>query len=203
MYYIGRAICRFFLCLFGRPKYIGTENIPESGGVILAPNHISHVDPPAVGSGIRRQVHFMAKDDLFRVPVLGLLINSVGAFPVKRGTADRKAVRRAIELLDEGRVICIFPEGKRSKDGNLQEPELGIGLIALKSRAPIVPVAVMGTDGVLPVGGVLPHFGRIKLVYGKPISFEDLYEKASSRESITAACSSIMAAIGELQKSHR
>ena len=173
-------------------------NIPRTGGVILAPNHISYADPPAVGSAMDRQVHFMAKEELFKPAIMGKIIKAVGSFPVKRGTADRKAIKQAIDLLNAGEVVCLFPEGTRSMDGKLQEPELGIGLIALKSGAPIVPVAVVGTDSVLPSDGGRPKRHRVIIEYGEPLMFDDLCETGDSRHNIEEVGKRTMSAIGNL-----
>jgi len=198
LYYIGRAMCRVILRTLGWRETIGSKRMPKEGGVILAPNHVSYLDPPLVGSGISRQVHFMAKQELFDIPVFGFLIRAVGAFPVKRGTADRGALKKALELLNEGRVVCIFPEGARSQDNNLQPPELGFAMIALKSRVPVVPTALVGTERSLSPKSPFFRFGRIKIMYGNPMTFEDLYDK-SGRESLEEVGRRVMEAIGQLR----
>lgn len=200
-YWFGRGLCRWFFRFMGGLESIGQENVPESGGVILCPNHVSHCDPPAVGSGMRRQVYFMAKEELFRVPLLGYAMVRLGSFPVRRGSADRRAIRRAIELLEAGRVVCLFPEGTRSSDGQLQDPEVGVGLIALRSGAPIVPVAVIGTNKVLASGATRLRRHRCKVVYGKPVNLDDL-SGASDRASMEEVGRRIMSAIAGLQASH-
>lgn len=198
MYYLGRAICRIVLRILGWRETIGAKNVPLKGGVLLAPNHVSYLDPPLVGSGMSRQVHFMAKEELFKVPVLGFLIRYVGAFPVRRATADRTALKKAIDLLAEGRIVCIFPEGTRSPDSNLLPPELGFAMVALKSRAPVVPAALFGTERSLSPSCPFLRFGRIKIVYGSPITFEDLYDKPG-RESLEEVGERVMAAISQLR----
>ena len=199
-------ISSFFLSVFfrftGGVTLIGRENVPKTGGVILAPNHISYVDPPIVGCYLERQVHYMAKEELFRSKLLAAWMRRVGAFPVRRGTADRKALKQAIDLLAQGRVICIFPEGTRSPDGRLQEPELGIGLIALKSRAPIVPVAVIGTDKVLPAHAKRLYRHRVRIVYGRPLTFPHLDQGRETRQSLEEVGRSTMSAISELISAH-
>lgn len=203
MYWIGWFLCRLVYAFFGRWRVDGRENMPKAGGVILAPNHVSFADPPLVGCGIRRQVHFMAKKELFEIPVLGFLIKSVGAFPVKRGTADRTAIRKSIELVQNGGVICMFPEGKRSPDGELQEAESGIGMVALKSRGAVVPVALIGTDKMLPLHSIFFHFARVRVIYGKPMTFDDLYKTGVGRESIDEVGRRVMAAIAELKAGYQ
>lgn len=177
---------------------MGGANIPRSGGVILAPNHISYADPPAVGCAMSRQVHFMAKEELFKPALMGKIITAVGSFPVKRATADRKAIRQALGLLKSGEVVCIFPEGTRGTGGVLQEAELGIGLIALKSGVPVVPVAVIGTDRILPSDGSRPKRHKVIIEYGEPISFNDLIEAGESRQAIEEVGRRTMSAIGNL-----
>jgi len=197
-YFFGRGASRWVLRIFGRLESVGEENIPKTGGVILAPNHISYADPPAVVSGMRRQVHFMAKEELFKVPLLGFLIRNAGSFPVRRGTADRKALKRAIELVNGGKVVCLFLEGTRSLNGELQDPELGIGLVALKSGAPVVPVALVGTEKMLPAHSWMPRFHRVKIVYGQPLWFEDLYEGPHNRAALEQVGRRTMRAIADL-----
>ncbi len=200
MYWIGWFLCLVTVKFWGRVKSYGSENVPRKGGVILAPNHVSYIDPPAAGIGINfRPVHFMAKIELFKVPVLGFLIKAVGAFPVKQNTADRAAIRKALDYLANGELVCIFPEGTRSLDGQLMEAQAGIGMIALKSKAPVVPCALIGTNKMLPPHSAFFHFSRVKVVYGKPLTFDDLYEKGMNKETIEEVGRRIMAAIAELQ----
>ena len=201
LYRISVALLNLSYRLTGGLICVDRHNVPETGGVILAPNHISYADPPAVGCGLRRQVHCMAKEELFRFP-LGVWMRAVGAFPVRRGPADRKALKRAIQLLKEGRTVCIFPEGTRSPDGRLQAPELGISLVALRSRAPVVPVAVIGSDKVLPPHTLRPRRHRIRIVYGRPLTFPDLYEAGESRKALEEIGRRTMAAIADLLAKH-
>ena len=118
---ISRAICR----IFGRMQVIGRENIPKTGGVLLCGNHVSYIDPPALGCQAGRLVHFMAKIELFKIPVLGFLIKGVGAFPVKRGTADRGALKQAIEYLHTARWSGCSPRASAASPANCAKPRLG------------------------------------------------------------------------------
>lgn len=186
----------------GGVTLIGQENIPKTGGVILAANHISYLDPPVVGCYLRRQLHYMAKEELFRSRVVGAWMRWVGTFPVRRGTPDRKALKHAIDLLGQGRIVCIFPEGTRSPDGKLQAPELGIGLIALRSGAPIVPAAIIGTDKVLPPHSTRLYRHRVKVVYGRPLTFPSLCQGKETRQSLEEVGQSTMSAISELISTH-
>lgn len=200
-YWVGWSICWLTVKIFGRMKSHNSENVPRKGGVILAPNHVSFIDPPAVGSGINfRSVHFMAKIELFKIPVLGFLIRAVGAFPVKQHTADRAAIRQALDYLKKGELVCIFPEGTRSPDGKLTEAQPGLGMVALKARVPVVPAALIGTDKMLPRHSIFFHFAKVRIVYGKPLTFDDLYDKGMDREAIAQVGDRVMAAIRELQE---
>ncbi|MGD8237566.1 MAG: lysophospholipid acyltransferase family protein [Armatimonadota bacterium] len=203
LYRLGCTIFRVLLWFFGRWTIRGRENVPPTGGVIIAPNHVSLADPPAVGAALRRPTWFMAKTELFEVPVLGWLIRRTRAYPVKRGKPDRKALRRTIELLEHGELVTIFPEGERSRDGKLREPELGFALVALKAEAPVVPVAVLGTDGVLRPGSSLPHFGNVLIRFGEPMTFPDRYGRRPTKADLRAVGEAVMARIAELRAQER
>jgi len=166
----------------GRLKVEGLENLPRQGGFILAGNHQSYLDPPIVGSSVPKQVYFMAKEELFKVPVLKTLITAQQAFPVKRGSADRKALSKALELLSQNKVVGIFPEGGRSKTGELQEAEMGVAFIALKAQVPVLPMAIVGTKGF-----ACQHLRQIKVKIGKPIypKIQEKFQK-SDIEAMTA-----------------
>jgi len=201
LYKISRLICWTFLKIVGKFKVVHGERVPRQGAFILTPNHISNLDPPAVGSSTRRLVHFMAKSELFESRILSAWMTAVGTFSVKRGMPDRKAIKRALDLLEQGEVVCIFPEGTRSEDGKLQEAELGLGMFAMKSRAPIVPLAIIGTNKVLPPREKGLHFHQITMVYGEPLTFPDLYDSKDSRQAYEEIGRRTMAAIADLQAS--
>lgn len=155
----------FFKFIFRR-KVFGLHNIPSQGGAIIACNHISLFDPPVVGTAFSRPVHFMAKEELFAIPLLGWLFTKLNAFPVKRATADRAAIRHAINLLENGELLGLFPEGTRSLTGKLGKPETGLAMIALKAGVPIIPTAVIGTNKVGHTGLFFPRF---IVKFGSPI----------------------------------
>jgi 1-acyl-sn-glycerol-3-phosphate acyltransferase len=202
LYWIGKSISIFVCWFFGRWQLIGRENIPREGGVLLCGNHISYIDPPTLGGGCPRPVHFMAKLELFKIPVLGFLIRRVGAFPVKRGTADRTALRTAVELLQNGEIVAMFPEGTRSLDGHLQTAEPGVGLIALRAKVPVIPVALIETNRLLRPHSFLFRFSRVKVIYGKPVPLGDLADQGG-REAVEETGRRIMSAIGELLEGQR
>lgn len=193
-YRIFRGFFRIIFSLVFRWQVIGREHIPKEGPVILCANHISLWDPPLLGSGIERMVNFMAKEELFRIPVIGFLITKFGAFPVKRGAGDRAAIRTTLKLLEEGKVLGIFPEGTRSKTGEVGEGMPGTAMFALKSQATVIPVAIIG-----------PYrpFRPIKIVYGDPLDLTDLREARSSADTLQQATDLIMQRIRELRDQHR
>ncbi len=170
----------YFRVLF-RWKIYGRENIPENGPYIICANHTSWFDPPLTGCVIpsNQMVHFMAKEELFHTFLLGYLIRRLGAFPVRRDTADRRSVRLALEILQKNGVLGLFPEGTRSKTGELGEPFHGPAHIALKSKVPVLPMAILWPPRVFqPVRvniGPLMHFDDRDKIKGK-----DLEEVSSS-----------------------
>jgi 1-acyl-sn-glycerol-3-phosphate acyltransferase len=146
----------------------GRENIPKRGAVILAPNHRSLIDIPVAAATTRRKVWFMGKEELFRSKLSALFLRNLGAFPVKRGRPDRAPLQRALALLGAGEVVGIFPEGTRRPLARFEELEEGFAYVALKSGAPIVPVAISGTEAVFPPGGKRPRFVKIRVAIGEP-----------------------------------
>ncbi|MBP3950569.1 lysophospholipid acyltransferase family protein [Bacillus suaedae] len=175
IYEVGQAVSRLFLSSSYNVKIIGKENIPNEGGVILCCNHISNFDPPLLGAYITRKVHYMAKQELFEKPVLKGLLPKLGAFPVRRGMSDKQALRTALTLLKNGEMIGLFPEGTRSKNGQLGKGMAGAGFFALRSNATVVPCAIIG-----------PYKrNTLILVYGKPIDFTDMKENKATAEDAT------------------
>jgi 1-acyl-sn-glycerol-3-phosphate acyltransferase len=174
-----------------RIQVIGQEHFPKEGGVLLCANHIDNLDPPVVGITAPRPVHFMAKAELFSVPVLASIIRNLNAFPVKRGMSDREALRKGLQILKEGNVLGLFPEGTRSKTGELGKGLAGAGFFALRSDAYIVPCAIIGP---------YKPFKRLKVVYGKPLDFSELRKNKATAEQATEL---IMEEIRKLINEHK
>ena len=176
-----------------RFEVIGREDFPKEGGVLLCSNHIDNLDPPVVGINAPRDVHFMAKEELFSAPVLGKLLPGLKAFPVKRGMSDREALRKGMKLLKEGKVVGLFPEGTRSKTGELQEGLAGAGFFALRTNAQVVPCAIIGP---------YKPFKKLKIIYGKPIDFSS-YTEEGKKLSAEDATKIIMEHIAFLINEHK
>ncbi len=169
-YRVVAVTIRVLVQLFFRPQVRGRENIPLTGPVLVAPIHRSNLDFAFTLFISPRKVFFMAKDSLFHVPILGSALIALGAFPVKRGTADREAMRSAEEVLTGGHALILFPEGTR-KFGHLVEPlHDGAMFIAARTRATVVPVGIAGTDRALPDGSRFPRPVKVRVVVGAPIA---------------------------------
>lgn len=136
-------------------RVVGAEHVPADGPLIVVANHLSNADPPLLIVALPRPLFFMGKAELFRFPPLAWLVRKFGGFPVERGTADRAALRHAIKVLDQGIALGIFPEGGRSRTGDMRPGMAGVGLLALQSGAPVLPVGITGTE-VYPVNGDWP-----------------------------------------------
>lgn len=156
LYSIARFLFRLMLRLFYRWRVTGADkNIPATGPVVLAFNHTGVIDPIVMGSAANRQVFFMAKEELFKIPILGPILPKVGAFPVRRGRSDREAITKAAQILREGKALGIFVEGTRSKTGEIQPLKPGAAMLAVNTHATIVPAVIVRNKGRLEV-----RFGR-------------------------------------------
>ncbi|MDF2440464.1 MAG: 1-acyl-sn-glycerol-3-phosphate acyltransferase [Abditibacteriota bacterium] len=182
----------------------GRENIPMDGPVIIAPNHKSLLDPPLVGSSLPRIATTMGKIELFEkkhfgLKILGKVIQHMGTFPVRRGTADRRAIRRALQVLKDDGALVIFPEGTRTRTGELGPSELGIALIAHNAKAPVVPSYIKGTEGCFSYLQPKARLIKAEIFYGKPIFFKEEYARKGDRATLQKIADRIMEAIAELR----
>ncbi len=169
-YQAWKNLVVLFATLAFRMKVEGREHEPSHGPFIVAGNHASAIDPPLVGCVIRRRAAYMAKEELFSIPVLGAWLRSVGVFPVKRGSPDRRAIKQSLQTLEHGGVLVMFPEGTRSDDGRLRPPEPGAALIALRTGAPVLPVAVIGSQRILRKNARWPRFAQVVVRIGPPLA---------------------------------
>ncbi|QGT99846.1 Acyl-CoA:1-acyl-sn-glycerol-3-phosphate acyltransferase [Candidatus Syntrophocurvum alkaliphilum] len=171
LYTLLRGIVKIFFHFLGL-KIDGLHKLPKEGRVIVASNHVSNWDPIIIAVALDRPIHFMAKKELFSNPIFSLFFRSLNAFPVKRGTADRKAIRHALAVLKDSKVLGIFPEGVRVKSGMKKKAQSGVAMIAIKSKTPIVPIACIGTNAKIPFGWIKPLVVKV----GRPIYLTEYYE---------------------------
>lgn len=171
-----------FFRLTGGLRAVGRENVPKEGAVIIAPLHVSNLDPPAVACTCPRRLNFMAKEELFKVPILGPIIRSLDAFPVKRGEGDTEAIRHTISQLEKGATVLVFPEGTRGDGISIQPINKGVTMLARRSGAWVVPAGIVGTHKVLPKGQSRPKRHRIRVIYGEPFRYSDI-QASNEREA--------------------
>jgi 1-acyl-sn-glycerol-3-phosphate acyltransferase len=198
----GAAIIGGFCRLFFGLRVEGVERIPRSGAFIVVANHCSNLDPPmlgwATGHQVGRIVHFMAKIEMRRWPVIGWLATQSGVYFVRRGEGDRAAQRFSLEALADGRPIAVFPEGTRSRDGRMRDFKDGAAYLALRSGAPVLPVGISGSQGMFPGRSRLPHRTRVTIRIGEPISLSAGTSGRVDRDLLATATARLRAAVAEL-----
>jgi 1-acyl-sn-glycerol-3-phosphate acyltransferase len=170
VYRIARRTVRIVLKLWFRPLVIGRENIPDAGPVVLAPVHRSFADFVFAAAVTERKLFFMGKASLWRSRVLGKVLVTVGAFPVHRGSADREALQRAQQVLEQGQVLVMFPEGTRQQGAEVQPLLDGVAFLAARTGAAMVPIGIGGSDLSMPLGSKFPRPRRISVVVGEPLA---------------------------------
>ena len=195
-YTFGRAVTNAFVHLIYHLKFEGLENVPEDRGFILCSNHISDLDPILVAIRVKPQCFFMAKEELFRIPVLGAIVRALGAFPVARGKGDTAAIDRAVEVVNSGHVLAIFPEGTRTKDGKLLKLKSGAIVVASKTGGDLLPCVVKK--------GKRKFLRRtVTIKYGKVISNETLGITGTSPSELKQANKLLTATLtGMLEEIH-
>jgi 1-acyl-sn-glycerol-3-phosphate acyltransferase len=196
-----RALYRFYF----RWRVYNPERVPLKGPVILAANHASFLDPPLVGSGIKRGINYLARENLFNIPVIGWILQRWQVVPVDREGGGAKGLKAILDRLLDGGAIILFPEGTRTRDGKLQPARSGIGLTVIKSGAPIVPVRVFGTFEAFGRHMKIPQPRRVAVKYGRPMPFERLRaesrlcSKQRLKEIYQQVADEIMAEIAKLE----
>jgi len=194
IYRIARALVTAFLALFNNWSIEGRANLPEEGPVVLVANHISNWDPLYVACSVKRVVHFMAKEELFKNSFSRMAFNSFQCFPVKRGKVDRNALRLAAAYLENGEVLGMFPEGTRSKTAEMLPFQPGAAMFALRSNALIVPVALEGTRTSFPA----TLRGKVRVLIGEPLVYPELSGAKINGEDLQKVTDEIVASIRKM-----
>ena len=187
LYRIGWLLVARTISIYTRMSVEGRERLPADGAYLFAPSHRSYIDTPIAAAVQRRRMRFMGKDSMWRYKSLGRLFSALGAFPVTRGSVDREALKRCVEILNDGEPLVIFPEGER-KDGPVIQPLFdGVPFLAAKARVPIVPVGIGGSAKVMPRNAkfILPH--KVHMVIGEPFSVQLDERGRVSREALAKA----------------
>jgi 1-acyl-sn-glycerol-3-phosphate acyltransferase len=195
----SKLLATAFVKVFFRLRAYDVANVPKQGGAIILSNHESFLDPMLVGCPVRRPLCFMARDTLFRNPILGWILRWVNAFPVKRGRADRAAMRTALERLSAGDVLVMFPEGTRTPNGELQPVKGGFRFLVRKANVAVVPVVLDGAFTAWPRSRKLPRPGRVGVIYGQAIPPEE-FENLSDAEAAERIQREMDALLGDLRR---
>lgn len=183
---VKTCVARFFKIAF-LMKVDGSENVPQEGGLLLCSNHQSNWDPPAVSGAFPRRLSIMAKEELFHNPIFGWMIKTLGAYPIRRGKGDAGAILATLKLLEAGETTLVFPEGTRVQaGGGDRKINSGIIRIAIKAQVPIVPAYTNGKYRL---------FGKLRVYFGKPISYEQYYDNAPDAETLDRLAQELMEAI--------
>jgi 1-acyl-sn-glycerol-3-phosphate acyltransferase len=206
VYFVGWCLFRLMYATYFRWQVFNPERVPLAGGVILASNHASFLDPPLVGSGVKRPINYLARESLFRNPIAGWVLRNWQAVPVDRDGGGARGLKAILNRLIDGGAIILFPEGTRTKDGKLQSAQSGIGLTVIKSQAPVVPCRVFGTYECYSKKLKLHKPIRLAVKYGKPMMFEKLRAEAKTCDKLRLkviyqeVADEIMAEIGKLER---
>ena len=164
-YWFSWLISKIIFSTVYRRIIIGLENLPKSGPYILASNHNSYADPPLIGSCINKETYYIAKKELFKIPIFGWLIKKTNAFPIDRESGDVGALKNAIKILSDGNSLLVFPEGTRANIGKVRKLKNGVAMLSVTSGSPVVPVAIINSDKLL-------SFKRLKVHFGLPMIFD-------------------------------
>jgi 1-acyl-sn-glycerol-3-phosphate acyltransferase len=173
----AQTLTRVFTTTMFDLKVYGRDNVPDEGGALMVSNHQSVLDPALLGVQLRRPMSYLAKSELWDNPVLGWLITSLNAFPVRQGAGDKGAITETINRLREGHLLNIYPEGSRTEDGELLPIQRGVALVIRKAKVPVIPAVVDGSFGAWPKGQLLPGRHPIRVLIGKPIRMDEMDAK--------------------------
>lgn len=190
-YRFAKTVCNIAFSFWFRITIVGMENLPQDGGFIIVANHRTYVDPVLLGIRLKRQLYFMAKDELFRGRLMGPIVRGLGAFPVSRGKGDTSAIDKSVEVIKNGDILALFPEGTRSKTGELMQFKSGATVVAAQTDADIVPAAVYMSNSTR-------FRSRMVVSYGKPIHSSELGVDAANRRTIRAASKQLQGSVQAL-----
>ncbi|MES2459690.1 MAG: lysophospholipid acyltransferase family protein [Armatimonadota bacterium] len=202
-YWLLEGVSLLVLNGLGGLYVIGEDNVPPIGPVLLVSNHISYLDPVAIGDASPRRVVFMAKAELFKIKPLGFLLRGVDSFPIKRGAADRSAFKNTLAMIGEDRAVCIFPEGTRSRTGEIGEAEAGAGVFATRTGCPVVPVYVHNSNRMLDNKGKLHRGFPITVTFGSPFVLPRTMDKDTAGRELMAAITQTKEAFEQAPNAYR
>jgi 1-acyl-sn-glycerol-3-phosphate acyltransferase len=191
-YDLAKMAVRTLVSIVWRARAVGTENVPPEGPLIVACNHRSYLDPPAMGCFCPRRISYMAKKELFAVPVLGTVIRALGAYAVDREGSATAAIKQSLKVLQHGGAVGIFPEGTRNRKGTIA-PQTGVALLASLASAPVVPACILGTDRAL-------RLAEIRVAFGAPLALPA--GRKATREDLAKFTAQVMEAIAALAESN-
>jgi 1-acyl-sn-glycerol-3-phosphate acyltransferase len=200
LYHFIHIMTRPLLRSLFKFQIFGSENVPSTGGAMLMINHASYLDPIFIGGAVNRSINYMARATLFKPGIIDKFLRSLNAFPVHLGSTDRGAIRNALKILEEGNLLLIFPEGTRSFDGTLGKAQDGIGFMAYRTKADVIPVYLSGTHKAWPRGAKKIKTAKITVTFGKPLDMSIYRNSEATRETYSKIGAEVMARIAELKQ---
>ncbi len=198
-YRFSQLVVGVIFRIYFRHRTTGTDNLPEKEGAVIATNHVSVLDPPMIGVDLPRPIHSMAKQSLHDIPLFGSLIRAFHSFPVRRGGFNRRAMRKAVDLLRGGNLLVMFPEGTRSRDGQLQRFRPGVGKIVLEAECGVLPGYLKGTFKAWPPGCWLPRPRKTSFHLGELKKY-DQYSEKKTRDSYEKIATDIKNSVENIKK---